>query len=99
MQGHLMVIVGVLTWHLAMLSSLSLITGRFSEPGFVAPWAVIRSRSHLMGAFLAVIGALLIILSEMSGLLDYGIFVGVALMLADSFLAHRAFKRRSGRTT
>jgi len=86
------VLFGFAMFHLAMLSSFGLITGLYAESWGLAPKRIIFSRAHKLGVLAGTVGVAIIVASHALGLLNYGIFLGVMLMLLDVYLTYRAFR-------
>ena len=84
-------------WHLAMLNGLAMITGALAHTWWIAPKAIVLSKSHLLGVLSAVLAVLVFIATAHAGLLHYGIFLSGAFVIADGYLTYRAFVRRKRR--
>ena len=96
LAGDPITIVGYALCHLYILNSLMLYSGLQTKWWSVAPKNILLSRSHLLGIAALSAGAAVIIGSNTVGLLDYGIFVGVALTVLDPYLIWRAIRQAGG---
>jgi len=92
-EGDLLIVGGFALWHLSMLSGIAGYCGSLAETAWPAPRQVVLSKSHLLGVAALIIGVFVIIGSAHTGLLDYGIFVGTALGIADAWLTYKACVR------
>ena len=79
-----------LAWHLAALNSLSLYAGHGGV--FSAPRGLFTCKDHLIGICCWLLGVAAILGSKAIGLLDFGIFVGITLFVADSIFIYRAVR-------
>ena len=91
MEFDLTVIGGLAVWHLAMLNSLALYSGAFTRTAWIAPSAIIFSPFHKLGVLALCLSALVTVTSARAGWLDYGIWAGGALAIADAWLTYRAY--------
>jgi uncharacterized membrane protein (UPF0136 family) len=92
--------VGAVVLHFGALNSLTLITGVYVESWFF-PKALLTNKWHIRGVICSTLGVLIVIGSAAVGLIEYGIFLGGALMAADpvfSYLAIRNYRRSKRRT-
>ena len=90
-QIRVTAIVVLLAWHLAALNSLSLYAGHGGL--FSAPRRLFTCKDHLIGIGCWLLGVSAILGSKAMGLLDFGIFVGITLFVADSIFIYRAVRR------
>jgi hypothetical protein len=88
-------LIAVVVFHFSQLNSQSMYSGAWMDSWFL-PRALMLNRWHLRGVACAALGALMILASMFYGLLDYGIFLGGALIIVDvfcSYLALRDYRR------
>jgi hypothetical protein len=90
LTGILAVIFGIAVWHVAALNSISMYTGAFAKTWLPAPKQVIFSRAHGAGLMCAALAVLVLVVSNRSGILNYGIFVAVGLLFIDAYLIYKA---------
>jgi hypothetical protein len=90
----------MVVFHFAALNSLSGYAGLWAE-SWLFPKALLLNRWHIRGVICTTLGTLIIVVSAFYGLIDYGIFLGGALIVADPFFSllalrdYRKGKRRA----
>jgi hypothetical protein len=89
-EGDLLIVGGFAFLH---LSGTAGYCGSLAETAWPAPRQIVLSKSHLLGVAALIIGVFVIIGSAHTGLLNYGIFVGTALGIADAWLIYKACVR------
>ena len=90
MEVALWVVGGLIVWHLYVLTGIARYCDSSCETVWPIPESMLASRFHLMGVACVVAAMLTIVLSELAGLVGYGIILATLFVTGDTLLIYKS---------